>query len=204
MAAIDFVTKPWVVDPDQYLADNSNKDLNVGFSQRLARSPSEATTLALENTNRRGSNTVRATPNQIVDRFTQKLKLSYGELWQESVLVDHSIRPSKTIPMAGEFQDHTHLVQNPDGPQPAVITSHGDHAAQPFHQQEGGGVWAGSNVARGGGVTPGLILTAIGLIAIGLLSNLLTQGYYRQNIRHTVITGVAVVFGFLVLVLFVA
>ena len=51
------------------------------------------------------------------------------------------------------------------------------------------------------GPIPSLILTATGLIMIGFISNILTQGYYRQNIKHTVLTGLAAVFGLLLLVL---
>ena len=77
VALIDFVDKPWVLDPDD---DGDKGRLSVGFSKRLARSPAEAASLARDS--------VQALPVQVIDRFRQKLSLPYGELWQEAVLVN--------------------------------------------------------------------------------------------------------------------
>ena len=172
LESINFVNKPWVFDPGNYIAKRYTKRLSVGFSRRLARSPAEATTFALEDASRQGSNARRPiAPNQIVDSFSQKLTLPYGELWQASVLVDRSIAPSNS------FQA------------PSTRVKEGTRLAQ-------------DKVSKGFTPTNGLILTTIGLIAIGWISNLLTQGYYRQNINYTIITGVVVLLGLLVLVVF--
>ena len=186
VASIDFIDKPWVIDPDKYIAKNYTKQLIVGFSQRLARSPAEATTMASQDAGRRGRDAPsQIAPNQIVDRFAQKITLPYGELWQESVLVDQNIPPSDagmaslpaSSPLAADHHEHVHT-----------------------RLKRATSRW----VSKGFTPLNGLILTTMGLIAIGWISNLLTQGYYRHNIYHTLITGVAVVVGLLVLTLFVS
>ena len=167
LESINFVNKPWVFDPGNFIAKRYTKQLVVGFSRRLARSPAEATTFALEDASRQGSNVRRPiASNQIVDSFSQKLTLPYGELWQASVLVDRSIAPSSSF-LASRLpaEEGTRLVH--------------DEGSRSFTP------------------TNGLILTTIGLIAIGWISNLLTQGYYRQNISYIVITGVVVLLGLL-------
>ena len=174
----DFVNKPWVFNPDDYIAKNYTKQLVVGFSQRLGRSPAEATAMALDNASRTGPNAPsKVTSNQIVDRFLQKLTLPYGELWQESILVDKNVPPTN----AGF----------------AALPAHSTHAAEATRLVH-------DELSVGFTPTNGLILTTIGLIAIGWISNLLTQGYYRQNISYTVGTGVVVLLGLLGLVFIMA
>ena len=171
VASIDFVDKPWVLDQ----AHNNTK-LSVGYSKRLARSPAEAATMARES--------VQAAPAQAVDRFRQKLSLPYGELWQEAVLVNKNIHPSST--MRGFRDELLPLLRDKTNPSVATILR-----------------TESQTQTRAGGFTQsnGWIITLIGLIAIGFISNLLTQGYYRQNINLTVITGAAVVIGLILLVM---
>ena len=193
-ASINFIDKSWVVDPAGYLSDNSALQLAVGFSQRLARSPSEAKTLALENINRQIQNpSNHATADQILDRFVQKVSMPYGELWREAVLVDLQMQSNNVAARAmdGENRDVPHLELDREWSPPATSTFRRVRNQQFSHRQSG-------NPA------PGLILTAIGLISIGLISNLLTQGYYRQNIKYTVITGVVVVLGLAIVALAVS
>ena len=181
----DFIDKPWVIDPDKYIAKNYTKPLVVGYSQRLARSATEATIFALSNAGRQGRNAPsQIAPNQIVDRFVQKISFPYGELWQESILVNQSIPPTDDgITVSPASRAFT-----------AAASKNGNHAKRQGRE-------AGETSIHGFTPLHGLILTTIGLIGIGWISNLLTQGYYRQNITHTVITGVAVVLGLLVLTL---
>ena len=173
VASIDFVDKPWVLDPEEH---GNAKRLRVGFSKRLARSPAEAATLARES--------VQAAPAQAVDRFRQKLSFPFGELWQEAVLVNKNIHPSST--MRGFRDELLPLLRDKTNPSVATILR-----TESQTQTRAGG-FIQSN---------GWIITLIGLIAIGFISNLLTQGYYRQNINLTVITGVAVVIGLILLVM---
>ena len=176
VALINFVDKPWVLDP--YERGNSNPGhLSVGFSKRLARSQAEAAALAIES--------VQAGPVQAVDRFRQKLSLPYGELWQEAVLVDTRIQTSST--MRGNYDDLLPLVRNWESDQPAAFLSRAE--SQPKK----------SNPQSGLSQTSALIVTTIGLVLIGFISNLLTQGYYRQNIDLIVVTGAAVVIGLILL-----
>ena len=186
VASIDFVDQPWVTYPDQFVADNASKAFTVGLSQQLARSPAEATTLALQDANRRRSDIAQITPHQIVDRFTQKFTLPYGELWQEAVLVDQRIQP--TLARDSGHQDKARLVRNSDSAAPTEIVRNDRHSGQ--HSKH-------RRFLR----MPELIITLIGLVLIGWISNVLTQGYYRQNIQHILITGVAVLFGLTVLAL---
>ena len=113
--------------------------------------------------------------NQVLDRFPQRLSLPYEEFYRESILVDQTIPQS-----SGEI---TYLAA-------------GTH---PNDRPKGlAGVLSGLTPAKG------LVLITIGLVAIGWISNLLTQGYYRQNINYTVIAGVAAVLGLIGLVLMMA
>ena len=171
VASIDFVDKPWVLDQA-----HDNIELSVGYSKRLARSTAEAATLARES--------VQAAPAQAVDRFRQKLSFPFGELWQEAVLVNKNIHPSSN--MRGFRDDLLPLLRDKTNPSVATILR-----TESQTQTRAGG-FIQSN---------GWIITLIGLIAIGFISNLLTQGYYRQNINLTVITGVAVVVGLILLVM---
>ncbi|MDB2686310.1 hypothetical protein N9Y42_03800 [Mariniblastus sp.] len=200
LALVSFVDKPWVTNSKDFFAKSKN-DLAVGFSSRLARRPIEAFDLALRN--------AKASPNQVIDRFVQKLTLPYGELWQESILIDQGIPKNA---MAGDHKNLVPMVRNWNSTDPqlnnpryenhylGLSTSNREgvaSAAMPYSRDEA----HEPHFPRRGGMLRSLILTATGLIAIGLISNLLTQGYYRQNIKYTVVTGVAVVFGLLILLL---
>ena len=188
VATIHFADKPWVFDFQNYRAKNKG-NLAVGFSPRLARSPGEAFTSALRSK--------QAGHNQVVDRFVQKLTLPYGELWQESVLLNKDIPATA---MAGDYKNLVPLVRNEESNPPAAIAS---NAGQPFEAMSSGEALAyhDQHSQHGFEMTPakGLFLTLIGLGLIGWISNVLTQGYYRQNIKHLLITGVAVLFGLLLL-----
>ncbi|MDB2686311.1 hypothetical protein N9Y42_03805 [Mariniblastus sp.] len=181
LASIDFLNKPWVIEPADFIAKNYSKQLSVGFSKRLARSPAEASAMALTDASQNGP----VTSSQVVDRFTQKLKLPYGELWQESILVD------RNLASIADAKLH-------DIPRIASVSRAAEIVPSSTGQTE-----ATSAVQRPKGLAPinGLILISLGLVAIGWISNLLTQGYYRQNIKYTVVTGVVVVLGLLVLLL---
>ena len=97
LALSNFIDKPWVVDPDKYIAEN--RDERIGFSKRLARDPAEAASLARDS--------VHANPDQVVDRFVQKISLPYGELWQEAVLVNYqNIEPN----LDANYVEYSNLV----------------------------------------------------------------------------------------------
>ena len=165
MVSIDFADKPWLVDIDKYAANKKLQHYTLVDSPKSARNPAEATAMALEAASYNGP----IAPNQIADRFAQKLTLPYGELYREAILVDLSI-PRSSVGMTSSAATNTPT----EG-----------------RRSQNQGVSVGLNPTRG------LILTTIGLIAIGWISNLLTQGYYRQNISYIVITGVVVMLGLL-------
>ena len=110
--------------------------------------------------------------NQVLDRFPQKLSLPYGELYRESILVDQTI-PQSSGGITYQAPG-THPNDRPTGLADLLSS-----------------------------LTPakGLVLITIGLIAIGWISNMLTQGYYRQNINYAVVAGVAAMLGLMGLVL---
>ena len=179
VALIDYVDKPWVLDPDD---DGDKGRLSVGYSKRLARSPAEAASLARDS--------VQALPVQVIDRFRQKLSLPYGELWQEAVLVNTRISANST--MRGYYVDLLPLVRNWESERPPTRLS---QASLPQSEAQPRKLNSRSGLSQ----TSALIVTTIGLVLIGFISNLLTQGYYRQNINPIIFTGVAVVIGLILL-----
>jgi len=100
---IDYVTKPWVAT-DRSWSHNHPKSFGfyesahfrsnvIGFANRLARSPQEASSIAMENAIHFDSLhygtrfSPEASEFTVVDRFQQKLSTPSGEFWQEAVLV---------------------------------------------------------------------------------------------------------------------
>ena len=195
LASVDYIEKPWVTNPDQYIWGKQPKRLAVGFSQRLARSPQEASTLAMQDTYRQTEHIYGSgfapQPEEVVDRFVQKLSLPYGELWRESVLVavDSKTNGEKLhSPFNAEESwlappSHSNAVSEPNASL-GTITSH-------RHLHSSADSWIL------------LSIMAVGMIGVGWLSNLVTQGYYRQNINSMLVVGVLVIAGLLALTFFV-
>ena len=94
--------------------------------------------------------------------------------------------------MRGNYDDLLPLVRNWESEQPAAFLS---QASLPQREAQPPKLNSRSGLSH----TSALILTTIGLVLIGFISNLLTQGYYRQNINHFMVTGVAVAIGIILL-----
>ena len=183
-ASVNYVEKQWVSsllsqprNPStfaviyQQLQTNSSSQV-IGLTNRLARSPQEASVLAMQTARDFYSYSNSSHSLKVVDRFQQKLSLPYGELWQEAVLVDFGPKRADTA-------------RTPRlGIRPNVPNSN-RNSKQRF-------TWLFSTII------------VAGTFGVAWVSNLLTQGYYRQTINYTLVTAIAVIFALILLVLVVA
>jgi len=99
-ASVNYVEKQWVSsllsqprNPSTFAVIYQQPQTNsssqvIGLTNRLARSPQEASVLAMQTARDFYSYSNSSHSLKVVDRFQQKLSLPYGELWQEAVLVD--------------------------------------------------------------------------------------------------------------------
>ena len=123
---LNYVTKQWVATDRNWSHDHPksfgfyhSKDYRskvIGFTNRLTRSPQEASRLAMQNAAHFHSlhYGFRFSPDdfeiKVVDRFQQKLSTPSGELWQEALLASISpkknaskIRPASTSVISAEL-----------------------------------------------------------------------------------------------------
>lgn len=91
-----YIEKPWVEEFGEFVSKRPGRQLVVGYSPQLVSSESEARRTALNDAQAKfqlqvsGGYTVTANETHVIDRFAQKLKRSYGDVWREAVLVDVS------------------------------------------------------------------------------------------------------------------
>lgn len=90
-----FVTeKPWVESFDRFVSMYPKRRFIVGYSSGLHSSEGQARSAAMTDAVRQAAITVNGTPftvideRHVVDRFAQRLKRDYGEVWREAVLVE--------------------------------------------------------------------------------------------------------------------
>lgn len=175
---VKYLTKPWVTNPEEYIFKNNGKRLFFGTTQRLARSREEAFELAMQDgINQSRKEIPRASVYDMHDTFVQKISLPYGDLWQAAVLTD--VTPDHSLVLD--------IGASPARGQTRPIASLNPRTSLPK-------------------TSPALMLLmlVLGMFGIAWGSNLMTQGYYRSNINHTLVTAVLVVFGLMVLGLLMA
>ena len=143
----------------------------IGFTNRFARSAQEASSLAMRNANDFYMRSNSSFSFTVIDRFTQKLTMPYGELWQEAVLI------------AGNPEHIGEVARS----------------SKPFMNKA-------SNTSLMNQSPRGLLLLILTLGAFGVawISNVFTQGYYRQTINYTLVTAIAVIAGLMILAMLIS
>ena len=79
-----------------YERQSYRPNMVIGFTNRFARSPREASKLAMQNAMDFYERSHRSFSWSVIDSFQQKLSMPYGELWQEAVLVDFIDKTAST------------------------------------------------------------------------------------------------------------
>jgi len=79
-----------------YERQSYRPNMVIGFTNRFARSPREASKLAMQNAMDFYKRSHRSFSCSVIDSFQQKLSMPYGELWQEAVLVDFIDKTAST------------------------------------------------------------------------------------------------------------
>ena len=79
-----------------YERQSYRPNMVIGFTNRFARSPREASKLAMQNAMDFYERSHRSFSCSVIDSFQQKLSMPYGELWQEAVLVDFIDKTAST------------------------------------------------------------------------------------------------------------
>jgi hypothetical protein len=178
---VEFTDKPWVSNPSKFFSSPAGKNKLVAYSSRLASSQNEAHRSAMEAFRRqfresqnRAFQSGYSAENAIADRFVQKLTMPYGSVWREAVLV-------KTDIGTVDFHHPISVDAQADmtNARPANVSSSRVRTSPEF--------W--------------LALLAGLIIAVGWVSNVLTQGYYRKPINTATLIGVSI--GVIVLILLV-
>lgn len=155
--SVDYIEKPWIGQPDQFMNTYPSRTFAVGVSPTLAESPEAAERSAfeslqhinLETTVNGGPLLIAIDESLIVDRFLQKLERPYGDVWRQAILLDLNGPQAETMKAKAVARLHRQNYQQ------TVQTSESW-----FH---------------------GLILIAVfaATAAIGVVLNLVTEGYFR-------------------------
>ena len=187
-----FIEKPWVADPEQYMSRKPSGRYAIGFSSRLETSEQEARKSALKDVNvqlaRSSSRTFADNydmEQNVLDRFVQKLKKPYGNVWREAVLLDLNSPEKPQVKYANKnlaiFAAKSGRMSH------QVIQATQNSVGSNFKQ-----VWDPEMMVAGL-----MLLTVV----IGWISNRMTQGYYRGPVWT--VTGTLFSIGFLLLIFFV-
>jgi len=186
----DFIEKPWVVDPEKFMSQHDNRSFVIGFSERLATSAQEARSGALKDANiRLGKSTAKIfmrgydMERNVVDRFTQKLTMPYGSIWREAVLIDCKSGsglwsygdPDVAARAAAGESNRVKVRSN-------VNVGHADTSTAPTFSARETGASIRSSSSRQ--VHPESAIAGLMLltVAVGWISNWMTQGYYRKPV----------------------
>ena len=187
-----FIEKPWVADPEQYMSRKPSGRYAIGFSSRLETSEQEARKSALKDVNvqlaRSSSRTFADNydmEQNVLDRFVQKLKKPYGNVWREAVLLDLNSPEKPQVKYANKnlaiFAAKSGRMSH------QVIQATQNSVGSNFKQ-----VWDPEMMVAGL-----MLLTVV----IGWISNRMTQGYYRGPVWT--VTGTLFSVGFLFLLFLV-
>lgn len=163
--SVDYIEKPWIEQLDQFSNGYPSRAFAVGVSPTLCESPEAANRSAIESLKaietHAAINGVRVgTPvdeSLVIDRFVQKLERPYGDVWREAVLVDYKSPQAEAI--------RTRMLAHLQ----AETQRYRAQASQSwFH---------------------GLILIAVfgATAVVGMVLNLVTEGYFRGKIAATVV-----------------
>lgn len=162
--SVDYIEKPWIGQPDQFMNTYPSRTFVVGVSPTLAESPEAADQSAFESLQHINlETTVNGEPlpiaiheSLIVDRFLQKLERPYGDVWRQAILLDLTGPEAETMKAKAIARLHRQKYQQ------TAQTSESW-----FH---------------------GLILIAVfaATAVIGVVLNLVTEGYFRGRIAATV------------------
>ena len=142
----------------------------IGFTNRFARSAQEASSLAMQNAKDFYMHPNSSYSFTVIDRFTQKITMPYGDLWQEAVLI--AVNPEQIGKVTRSSEPFMNLAPN---------TS--------LMNQSPRGLL--------------LLILALGAFGVAWTSNVFTQGYYRQTIRYTLVTALAVIAGLMILAMLI-
>ena len=189
-ASFDYETKPWLTETKQFVVQDSRYQWLIGRSQRLAKSPEEAAADAFSNvntqllaSNRLSIKTVfdsqEMMERNVADRFVQKISMPYGDVWREAVLI--CLDPPSGI---------NGLEARPNAIVSNASTS--SAAGRGRYANPSNTVAAQSYLAP---ISPesALAMLAGFVVLIGWVSNLLTQGYYRQQVNTTTVLAVGLI-----------
>jgi hypothetical protein len=182
--SLAFVTKSWLGTTAKFISKHPQYKWMIGISQRIASSPEEASKEAFKDVNAQLQLRNKyfanhsAMEQNVVDRFVQKVSLSYGEVWREAVLIRvdaaNNLSTGKFSGgwVASEASAATGGYRNPSNTVAAV----------PLR-------------SRSLPISPesGLALLAGFVILIGWVCNLLTQGYYRVEISSVWVLLVGII-----------
>lgn len=178
--SVVFDEKPWVDRWDEFVSKHPHHRYTVCTSSDLRSSANSASQSAMQNLQEIELDAgtvygqkiwVQANQSLIVDRFAQKLTRPYGDVWREALLID---------------------LQGPQA-QALIATAHTNHIrmAQQQRSAEHQTWWQC------------LLLVAVfaAVAIIGMVLNLITEGYFRGRIVGTVAVGAVIVFGTVLVVM---
>lgn len=103
--SVDYIEKPWIEQLDLFLTSHPSRAFAVGISPTLCESPEAAKQSAIGSLNHielyatlnGRSVAIPFNESLIIDRFLQKLERPYGDVWREAILVDLQSKHAQAI-----------------------------------------------------------------------------------------------------------
>jgi hypothetical protein len=194
-ASFDYETKPWLTDTKQFLVKNKRYKWLVGRSRRFANSPEDAAVDAFSNVNMQLMADDRLSiksvfkskemmERNVADRFVQKISMPYGDVWREAVLI--CLDPPNGINGLEALPNDLANVSPPEqwSTVPSGVKGIYSNPSQ-----------TGMKRIHRAPISPesALAMLAGFVVLIGLVSNLLTQGYYQHQITTTVVMAIGLI-----------